>query len=161
MQGPSRCVLCKYNSEDTNHILFSCPFSQKCWEWLRSMLGWSTPFLNSLPDLLKVWPTDQTKGVYNKLWNICPSILIWEIWKERNRRIFRNLELGSEELISKIEASIVETTNSHLKKSQKEEGSFSIWDEKMKKNWVKLINPPLVYQKSSKEARENCRWAPP
>ena len=31
----------------------------------------------------------------------------------------------------------------------------------MKKKWVNLINPPLVYKKKNKEARDNCRWTPP
>lgn len=31
----------------------------------------------------------------------------------------------------------------------------------MKKKWVNLINPPLVYKKKNKQARENCRWTPP
>ena len=60
------------------------------------------------------------------------------------------------ELLLKIKASIVEVINSHL-----EEGFFSIWDGLMKKNWTNLINPPLVYFKKSKEARESCKWSPP
>ena len=115
IQGPSRCVLCKQNFEDVDHILYNCPYSQTCWEWLRYMLGWSTPLPKSLSDLLRSWPTTMVKGVYNKLWNISPSIVMWEIWKERNRRIFCNLEFKSKVLITKIEASIVETSNSYLR----------------------------------------------
>lgn len=69
--------------------------------------------------------------------------------------------MKTEELILKLEASIVETTNSHLKNSPKEEGFFSCWDGQMKKLWPNLINPPLLYLKNSKEARRNCRWVPP
>ena len=31
----------------------------------------------------------------------------------------------------------------------------------MKKNWSNLINPPLLYVKTRKEARERCKWLPP
>ena len=31
----------------------------------------------------------------------------------------------------------------------------------MKKKWLNLINPPLLYFKKSKEARETCKWSPP
>ena len=55
---------------------------------------------------------------------------------------------------------MVEIANSHLRNAWKEEGSFSNWDGQMKKNWSKLINPPLLYVKNGKEAREKCRWAP-
>ena len=51
------------------------------------------------------------------------------------------------EIINKIEAYIGETLNSHLRKTQKEEGSFSEWDGLMKKSWKNLINPPLMYKK--------------
>lgn len=161
IQGPSRCILCKQSYEDSNHLLYRCPYSLNCWEWLRSKLGWSVPLPKSYRDLLISWPCNLVKGVYSKLWNIFPSIVSWEIWKERNRRIFKNVELKVEELILKIEASIVEVINSHLRKCMKEEGSFSLWDGHMKKNWVNLINPPLVYLKKSIEDRANCRWSPP
>jgi ribonuclease HI len=160
-QGPSRCVLCKHNIEDVDHLLYRCPFSQSCWEWLRLKLGWSSPLPKSFFKFLIGWPTNMVKGIYNKLWNICPAIVSWEIWKERNRRIFQDSEMELEGLLLKMEASIVEVSNSHLRKVRKEEGSFSSWDGLMKKNWSKLINPPLVYSKSSKMARKDCKWFPP
>lgn len=62
-----------------------------------------------------------------------------------------------EDLTLKIEESIVETMNSYLRKAQFEEGSFSLWDEHIRKKWPKLINPPLIYFNKSKEARNNCK----
>ena len=85
---------------------------------------------------------------------------MWELWKERNRRIFRNLKFKSSDLISKIEISIVETTNAYLRNIQLEEGSFTNWDGLMKKHWSKLLNPPLLYKRKNKEARMNCKWEP-
>ena len=32
IQGPSRCVLCQHDSKNTDHLLYLCPYSQKCWE---------------------------------------------------------------------------------------------------------------------------------
>lgn len=65
------------------------------------------------------------------------------------------------ELISKIEADIVEIVNSYLRKSQMVEGSFSDWDSYIKKLWHKLINPAMLYPKASREARRNCKRSPP
>lgn len=159
--GPSRCVLCKHDSEDDDHLLYSFLYSQVYWEWLRQMLGFSSPFPNSLSNLLKGWPTNLCKGIYRKIWNTSPSIPMWEIWKERNRQIFCDSKLKSEDLILKIEASIVKIAISHLRRSRIDEGSFTIWDGVIKKVWTKLINPPLVYLKKRKEAREQCKWIPP
>jgi ribonuclease HI len=101
------------------------------------------------------------KGIYNKTWNISPSILVWEIWKERNRRTFQDLERPNYELINNIEDSIVETLNAYIRKVLQEEGSFSVCDSFIKKNWYSLINPPLIYAKKNKVARETCSWTPP
>ena len=94
------------------------------------MLDWTVPLLESLDDLRRGWPTNNSRCIYGKLWNICPSILVWEVWKERNRRIFHDQDMTVCEITNKIEACIVETLNSHLRKIPKEEGSFSEWDKK-------------------------------
>lgn len=57
----------------------------------------------------------------------------WEIWKERNRRIFKNLEMSISQLINKIEISITEVINNYLKKTPKLEGTFMSWDAEIKK----------------------------
>lgn len=159
--GPSRCVLCKNDCENVDHLLYNFPYSRKCWEWLIHKFGWYSPFFESLKDFLIGWPSHIYKGIYSKLWNISPSILMWEIWKERNRRIFCDKEMNAEELILKIEVSIVENVNSYFRKSRMEEGSFSLWDGTMKNSFPKLINPPLIYSKKCKEARRNFKWSPP
>ena len=87
--------------------------------------------------------------------------MVWELWKERNQRIFKNVEQKIDRFLLKLEVSIVEVINAYLRKTHHEEGSFSFWDNFMKKQWSNLINPPLVYAASSKEARANCKWTPP
>ena len=86
---------------------------------------------------------------------------MWELWKERNRRIFKDQERNLGRFILHLEAAIVEVMNANLRKTAHVEGSFSYWDGVIKKLWPKLINPPLVYAASNKEARENCKWTPP
>ena len=82
------------------------------------MMNWNSPLPKSLVDLLLGWPTNHKYGIYGKLWNICPSILTWEVWKERNRKIFKNQEMHAANIIKKVEACIVETLNSYIIKSQ-------------------------------------------
>ena len=117
--------------------------------------------MNSLKGFLCSWPTYLVYRVYSKVWKICPSIVIWEIWKERNRRIFKSKEQNIDRFLVKLEASIVEVLNASLRKTSHEEGSFTFWDGLMKKQWSNLVNLPLVYTTNNKEARANCKWAPP
>ena len=153
--------MCNHNNEDVDHLFLNCPFALKCWEWLKTRLEWSTPLPNSLRGLLCSWPTHLTRGVYCKLWNICPSIVIWELWKERNCRIFKDKVLKLDRFLLKLESSIMEVLNAYLEKTSHVEGSFSFWDRLMKKHWSRLINPPLLYHTSNKEARASCKWTPP
>ena len=69
--------------------------------------------------------------------------------------------MQQKEIIKKIESSIVKIMNFHLRKSQKEEGSFSSCDGFVKKEWHNLIITPLNYKKKNQEARESCRWKHP
>lgn len=161
IMGPNWCVMCKQSNEDADHLFLNCPFAQNCWEWIKFKLKWSTPFQNSLKGLLSSWPTHWVCGIYSKLWNICPSLVVWEIWKERNHRIFKNKEHNLDSFLIKLEAAIIEVMNAYLRKSSHEEGTFSFWDGMMKKQWSNLINPPLVYAASNKEARANYNWESP
>ena len=51
--------------------------------------------------------------------------------------------------------------NNHLRGAQKEEGTFSEWENKMKRNWLNLINLSLTYKKNSQKFRKDCKWEPP
>ena len=161
INGPNWCVMCKQSIEDADHLFLTCPFAQNCWDWIKSRLSWASPLQNSLKGLLCSWPTNLGHGVYSKIWNICPSMVVWGIWKERNSRIFKNQARSLGSFLLKLEASIVEVMNAYLRKTAHAEGSFSLWDGILKKSWTNLINPPLVYGASNKEARAKCRWAPP
>lgn len=131
--GPNWCVMCKQNNEDIYNLFLKCPFVQTCWEWIKSRLKWTTPLQNSLQELLCSWPTHMVHGVYSKLWNICPSPVVWELWKERKLHIFQDKEWNIDKFLLKLEVSITETMNAYLRKTSHEEGSFSYWDGLMKK----------------------------
>ena len=160
-EGPSRCILCKEAEENPEHLLYACKVSQECWRWLQSKLNWTSPLASKWIDHLLGWPKNASHKIYGKLWNISPAIVLWEIWKERNRRLFQNQSLSEESLYSKIEVAISEVMNSDLRKRPREEGSFSEWDAEIKKRWPLLINPPLLYKKKNNIARLNCKWEPP
>ena len=84
-----------------------------------------------------------------------------EIWKEKYRRIFKDEGMTVTSLTSKVKANIIELMNNNLRNIVKEEGTFIDWDVEMKKRWNHLINPPLIYPKSKKVARIDCKWELP
>lgn len=87
-EGPSRCPLCENHFEDVNHILLNCPFSQECWNWFYQSLGWKSASHYDLISNLKAWLVLYKDNLFKDIWIVAPSIVVWELWKERNRRIF-------------------------------------------------------------------------
>ena len=92
------------------------------------------PLPEAWKDHIRGWPKSGEKNVYNRIWNITPAITTWEIWKERNRRIFHDKEMMINQIVNKIEVSITEVMNNHLRNTNKIEGSFTSWDAKIKRN---------------------------
>lgn len=88
--------------------------------------------------------------------------MIWEIWKERNRRIFKNSKMQWYQLVNKIEASVVELVNNQTLNLQRDI-NMSYWDEKMRLRWKGLKIPPFMGRGSlaNELSRKNCEWVPP
>ena len=53
--GPSRCVLCKRNLEDTQHLFLYCPFTVSLFSHYAARFGFSMPSFDSVPSLLEHW----------------------------------------------------------------------------------------------------------
>jgi len=89
IHGPSRCVLCKSESESTEHLFMRCPITQQTWQNIK-------PFVHYLGDwngvdLINTWIDWGNINVGTKAVNL-PIIVNWIIWKTRNRMIFEDRE---------------------------------------------------------------------
>ncbi|XP_059075167.1 uncharacterized protein LOC131875150 [Cryptomeria japonica] len=131
--GPSWCIMCKRNEESANYLLLRCPFAEGCWEWLMNKLQFTSVRNESLKDFLVAWPKN-TQSKWSGLWRISPALLSWHIWKERNRRIFREIALSVEEVISKIKEGIEEVING--KPPKVKPLRYDNWDRDMESNWT-------------------------
>jgi hypothetical protein len=102
------CPLCRRNLETAEHLLTECPFSLKVWSHVANQLN--LPALNP-----ETWPRDQrnVQSWYRMMVGekskesrkiIFPltNLICWEIWKERNRRIFNKKELPVQVFIPKV-----------------------------------------------------------
>lgn len=82
---------------------------------------------------MKGWPNICKGSLYKAIWKIGPSILVWELWKERNKRLFQDKKMDVINLFNEVEATIVETTNNRLRYGRLEDKTFSSWDSKIRK----------------------------
>lgn len=93
------CHLCRQEPETARHLCMKCPFSKAV--WVMSWLGrvtmpppsrWLPTRGESLTGCIPWFPLSQkTRGVSRAV-SSC-TIYLWNIWKERNRRIFRGTHM--------------------------------------------------------------------
>lgn len=62
-------------------------------------ISWSSP---SLRATLQQWSSPRADPFFKKVWLAVFYIIIWSLWKERNRRIFNNISLSMEKVCDMI-----------------------------------------------------------
>lgn len=76
--------------------------------------------------------------MYLCIWIIIPSILIWELWKEWNRRIFQGKEMNTSSFQNIVEVVIAEVVNSRVSRLNPHKLEFIDWDVKLRLGWFGL-----------------------
>ncbi|GLJ22049.1 hypothetical protein SUGI_0413160 [Cryptomeria japonica] len=129
IQGPRRCCLNKMEEETVNHLMYNCFFSRKCWDWLQMQLQNYMVYNNSFKEFIQAWPTRGRSSKWGSLWITSPSLMVWHVWKERNKGIFREKEMEVNILINKIQGAIEETINGKICGNKYK--YYSKWDREM------------------------------
>ncbi|XP_059077196.1 uncharacterized protein LOC131876295 [Cryptomeria japonica] len=109
-QGPSICLLCSCNEECTSHLFFLCPYSRELWH--RWWEAWQHGCIHatSLIDFWESLGRPPTKTSFLQVaWSIGPTLILWNLWLERNRRVFCGSNLGISQLWKKILSRLQET----------------------------------------------------
>jgi hypothetical protein len=85
------CPLCKRCTESVDHLFVHCRFTKRLWERVKEWLG--IPHIHpnnwgvlSFPEWWGSMATGQSRGGVASL----SMLIIWELWNERNDRIFKN-----------------------------------------------------------------------
>ncbi|XP_071680109.1 uncharacterized protein [Lolium perenne] len=103
---PPTCQLCRCSPETARHLLFECRFSKRIWNAAASWLSCPDLIRNigtGRPKVLDYWqaiartPTSSTKGLRTAI-----VLIAWEIWKERNERVFNNKSSLPSEIMLRI-----------------------------------------------------------
>ncbi|KAL5569671.1 hypothetical protein UlMin_026246, partial [Ulmus minor] len=103
---PNRCVMCKKEAETADHLLLHCMTARYLWLKVLGEAGlyWVAP--TSVKGLM----LDRTLGfgrnkMAQTLWNCMVFSLLWNIWMERNSRIFEDKESVLEDIYEKAKFS--------------------------------------------------------
>jgi hypothetical protein len=101
--GP--CPLCKQTEESNNHLFVHCCYLVRIWEILKEWLGIQGVFPRQWAGLdIKEWGSSMAEGSspHQKGLASLTLLTVWEIWKERNTRVFRKKLPPSFVILDKI-----------------------------------------------------------
>ncbi|XP_016199059.1 uncharacterized protein LOC107640024 [Arachis ipaensis] len=106
------CVLCKREIESVEHLFLLCEFTWQVWcRWLRTFGEvWSMP--GTIRELFERWTGRHKRKQEQKKWLPGFFAVIWNIWVERNARIFQNQETVVDCVLRKTLLSYNEWTES-------------------------------------------------
>eukprot|EP00253_Pinus_taeda_P006734 PITA_06734 len=161
-QGPSICHNCFKNEETLQHLLDTCPIANQLWQKVGFRCQKRCRGPGNIVDTIRQW----TKSPYdceilNYMWNIIPGIVLWNIWKERNRRIFKSQNSHIEEVWSRVQGNLRETML--LKSWAKEELHTTDKEKNILDNWkLELPQRNTTHQSTKGSIKEIRNWeAPP
>lgn len=86
------CCLCTCAFEDTNHLFNECPYVRQVWSLVCRFQNFG-PASASIPsDISTWWAEISHAGSKEQVRSIKGALLTtwWNIWLERNKRIFQN-----------------------------------------------------------------------
>jgi hypothetical protein len=93
-----------------NHLLNICPYTAQIWDQAALIMRTSDRLRDSIIDTLVNWRDVAFHSPFlNRIWQLLPGFILWQIWKERNRRLFRNLSLPWQQCWQQCRRSILET----------------------------------------------------
>jgi len=88
VQGPSRCLLCEAQQETLEHLLNNFIFTSWLWDFFATIFQQSNRDRGSIISTLINWRKSDNE-ILNSVWAHTPSFIIWNVWKQRNKRIFK------------------------------------------------------------------------
>ncbi|XP_059066340.1 uncharacterized protein LOC131061549 [Cryptomeria japonica] len=108
--GPSRCVLCGGGEEDSPHLFFRCPFTLQLWHFWWDAWKSQCFHASSLAEFwMRLGRPPSSAPFLQEVWYAGPIFLLWQVWLERNRRIFRGEQLGIQQVWTRIMGMVQET----------------------------------------------------
>jgi ribonuclease HI len=144
-----------------NHLLNTCPYTAQIWDQAALIMRTSDRLRDSVLATITNW-RDQAfhSPLLNRIWQLLPGFILWQTWKERNRRIFRNTSFPWQQCWRQCQRNIMETL--HLRKWSDADSACSPSELPILRYWTPLpslqtLPPPSPTIPSSRPSL----WSPP
>eukprot|EP00253_Pinus_taeda_P030654 PITA_30654 len=159
--GPSICFNCKMEEETAVHIMQLCPLSRQMWEKVTFRCQKEGREIGNVNNTLRNWPQHPFQSrILNSLWQIIPGIVMWNLWKERNRRIFKDHSMDVQQVWQTIVMNIQETLS--IKSWSQEVFPSTNKEQAIWNNWqIHLSSTNFPARSSNKQKDIPSHWSPP
>jgi len=102
-KNQSACTFCTLRPESINHVLLTCPHSQKIWKSIAEEMGQLLTLSGSFKQHYERWMTTSWRnGLSKKVWASTFFAVAWSIWLTRNEIIFQHKVFYHEALCQSI-----------------------------------------------------------
>lgn len=159
--GPSLCPNCRQEEESTKNLMHSCQLACKLSEKVSFQCQKEGRIQGDIIATIRNWARNPFKSkILNFLSKLIPGFLMWIIWKERNRRIFKDHSSPLDTLWNTICQNIKETL---LLQTWHEEDFPSLPQEQnIWANWNLHWNQELIIKgKTPAKSKTPEKWLPP
>jgi hypothetical protein len=96
------CCMCKKNGESMDRLLLHCEVAHDLWSYIFSLFGIEWVMPRTVLELLTSWDALVGDGRAKEAWRLAPLCLLWCIWRERNARLFEDVETSMVELRKRL-----------------------------------------------------------
>jgi len=111
--GPSRCPLCGKQEETMEYLLNYCYFTSWLCDIFAKKFQQTDRDRGSIFKTLISWRGNFSEHeILNSAWTLTPSFIIWNVWKERYKRIFKEEKNPPHVLLEKILKQLKDTDGS-------------------------------------------------
>jgi hypothetical protein len=160
--GPSLCTLCGEAEETLNHLLNTCTYTAQIWDQAALIMRTSDRCRDSILATIANW-RDQAfhSPLLNRIWQLLPGFILWQTWKERNRRIFRGTSLPWQDCWRQCHRNVLETLN--LRNWTDADLTCPPSELSILKHWTPLPTPPTrpAPPPSTSPSSSPSLWSPP
>jgi hypothetical protein len=101
------CVFCKSETECNTHLFFECSFVFQIWYRLLLSYGFYKPSAVSSIEWFNIFKATRWKSCQTRLLLKMLKRLVYEVWQERNNRIFGSSIRSSSQLFDQIHRNIL------------------------------------------------------
>ncbi|GJX72998.1 reverse transcriptase zinc-binding domain-containing protein [Tanacetum coccineum] len=98
----NRCCLCCQASEDIKHLMFQCPFSRDLWIKVKGIVDIEYNRVDLMDITQFLIDAGNGNNIKSIIRRVAFSASIYNIWQERNGRIFRDVKRSCEDVFNKI-----------------------------------------------------------